>query len=96
MNGMAETKLGVVSNTDLQHGEQTEPVAPGLDVRAADEALKAVRGINYASAELDEVTCKRILRKIDFILLPVSLCERSHQKLTCIASMLGLWLEFPR
>lgn len=81
LNEMAVTELGVNSTTGFQHTGQTEQAAPGLDV-GADEALKVVRGIDRAGAGLDEATGKRILRKLDLILLPVSLRQESHWKLT--------------
>lgn len=65
----------------------------------ADEAMKAFAGHEGELLELDEATSKRLLRKIDLHLMPVSipyrrLCE--HPAQFFIASVRYLWPELSR
>lgn len=59
-------RSGSVSKDILKHSQD------------ADEAMKAFAGHQGQVIELDEATNKRLLRKIDWNLMPVSLCTKCH------------------
>lgn len=65
----------------------------------ADEAMKAFEGHEGAPIALDEATNKRLLRIIDWNILPVSTSVRNclSQSLTLIAANVRcLWPQLPR
>ena len=52
-------------------GSKDMGVAVGADAADVDEAMKAFEVIQREHLELDTATSKRLLRKIDMVLMPV-------------------------
>ena len=68
-------KMSIEKNTEEgieMEGKESAPSNGFKHEIDADEALKAIRGDEYDDVELDEATNKRVLRKIDRNLMPVS------------------------
>ncbi|KAL4780076.1 major facilitator superfamily domain-containing protein [Aspergillus varians] len=67
------TKVNIESTASPANIEKLEPIDPSLEKHAhdADDAMKALDGLNGETIELDAETNRRLLRTIDWHIMPI-------------------------
>lgn len=87
-----------VEKDALRSGSAAPPVNVVKHANDADEAMKAFEGHEGEILVLDEATNKRLLRKIDFNILPViaALTDNQSSADRLVASMCDIWPQLPR
>lgn len=70
-----EKAIGVSSSVDVETAKAMA-IDPTLEKHAhdADEAMKAFESMHGEAIELDEATNKRLLRTIDWHMMPIMCC----------------------
>lgn len=97
-------KMTYTSSPDMEkeHTDQNRrrsvPGKVAKHANDADEAMKAFAGHEGEVLEMDEATSKRLLRRIDLHLMPVSVLRKALPEFSLTVStavMRNLWPQLP-